>query len=37
MPLYGEFGHIWTVRDGLAARVEAHRDHEDARKAAGAT
>jgi ketosteroid isomerase-like protein len=36
MPLDGEFGHIWTVRDGLAARVEAHRDHEDARKAAGA-
>jgi ketosteroid isomerase-like protein len=35
MPLYGEFGHIWTVRDGLAARVEAHRDHEQARKAAG--
>src|SRR5215203_4963383 len=26
MPLYGEFGHIWTVRDGLATRVEAHRD-----------
>jgi ketosteroid isomerase-like protein len=36
MPLSGEFGHIWTVRDGLAARVEAHRDREEARKAAGA-
>ena len=36
MPLYGEFGHIWTVRDGLAARVEAHRDQDDARKVAGA-
>jgi ketosteroid isomerase-like protein len=36
MPLYGEFGHIWTVRDGLAARVKAHRDHDEARKAAGA-
>jgi ketosteroid isomerase-like protein len=36
MPLFGEFGHIWTVRDGLAARVEAHRDHDEARKAAGA-
>src|SRR5436190_1414902 len=36
MPLHGEFGHIWTVRDGVAARVEAHRDHEQARKAAGA-
>jgi ketosteroid isomerase-like protein len=35
MPLYGEFGHIWTVRDGLAARVEAHRDREEARNAAG--
>jgi ketosteroid isomerase-like protein len=36
MPLFGEFGHIWTVRDGLATRVEAHRDREVARKAAGA-
>ena len=36
MPLYGEFGHIWTVRDGLAARVEAHRDQDEARKVAGA-
>ena len=35
MPLYGEFGHIWTVRDGLAARVEAHRDRDEARRAAG--
>jgi ketosteroid isomerase-like protein len=35
MPLSGEFGHIWTVRDGLAARVEAHRDPDEARKAAG--
>jgi ketosteroid isomerase-like protein len=36
MPLYGEFGHIWTVRDGLAARVEAHRDQDEARKVAAA-
>jgi ketosteroid isomerase-like protein len=36
MPLFGEFGHIWTVRDGLATRVEAHRDRKQARKAAGA-
>jgi ketosteroid isomerase-like protein len=36
MPLYGEFGHIWSVRDGLAARVEAHRDRNEARRAAGA-
>ena len=35
MPLAGEFGHIWTVHDGLAARVEAHRDRDEARKAAG--
>jgi ketosteroid isomerase-like protein len=36
MPLSGEFGHIWTVRDGLVARVEAHRDRKEARRAAGA-
>ena len=36
MPLSGEFGHIWTVRDGRAARVEAHRDRDEARRAAGA-
>jgi ketosteroid isomerase-like protein len=36
MPLHGVFGHIWTVRDGLAARVEAHRDQDAARKVAGA-
>ena len=35
MPLSGEFGHIWTVTDGLAARVEAHRDQDEARRAAG--
>jgi ketosteroid isomerase-like protein len=33
MPLSGEFGHIWTVRDGRADRVEAHRDHAEARRA----
>ena len=36
MPLSGEFGHIWTVRDGRADRVEAHRDRDEARTAAGA-
>jgi ketosteroid isomerase-like protein len=36
MPLHGEFGHIWTVRDGCASHVEAHRDRDEARKAAGA-
>jgi ketosteroid isomerase-like protein len=35
MPLSGDFGHIWTVRDGRAAHVEAHRDHDEARRAAG--
>ena len=34
MPLAGNFGHIWTVRDGRAAHVEAHRDHTEARAAA---
>jgi ketosteroid isomerase-like protein len=34
MPLSGEFGHIWTVRDGLASHVEAHRDQQEARNAA---
>lgn len=35
MPLYGEFGHVWTVRDGRAAHVEAHRDQGQARRVAG--
>jgi ketosteroid isomerase-like protein len=34
MPLTGEFGHVWTVRDGLASRVAAHRDRDEARSAA---
>jgi ketosteroid isomerase-like protein len=34
MPLSGDFGHIWTVRDGRASHVEAHRDHRKAREAA---
>jgi len=37
MPLSGEFGHVWTVHDGRAARVEAHRDRDEARRAAGAS
>ena len=36
MPLTGAFGHVWTVREGLAAHVEAYRDREEARSAAGA-
>ena len=35
MPLSGEFGHIWTVRDGRASHVRAHRDHDEARRGAG--
>ena len=35
MPLSGEFGHVWTVRDGQAANVSAHRDRDEARRAAG--
>lgn len=35
MPLSGEFGHVWTVRDGRASHVEARRDHDEARRAAG--
>jgi len=36
MPFSGEFGHIWTVRDGSASHVEAHRDQDEARKVADA-
>ena len=35
MPVSGDFGHIWTVRDGRASHVEAYRDHQQAREAAG--
>jgi len=35
MPLTGEFGHIWTVREGRAAHVVAHRDRDEARRSAG--
>jgi ketosteroid isomerase-like protein len=34
MPLHGEFGHIWTLVDGRAVRVEAYLHAEDARQAA---
>jgi hypothetical protein len=34
MPLSGEFGHVWTVRDGRASHVEAYRDRTEARQAA---
>ena len=35
MPLSHEFGHVWTIEDGLATRVEAHMDRADALRAAG--
>jgi ketosteroid isomerase-like protein len=31
MPLSGEFGHVWEIRDGKAASVTAYRDHDEAR------
>ena len=34
MPLSGDFGHVWTVRDGRAAQVQAYRDRAEARQAA---
>jgi ketosteroid isomerase-like protein len=34
MPFSGSFGHIWTIRDGRASHVEAHRDQDEARRAA---
>ncbi len=35
MPLTGKFGHVWHLRDGKAARVEAYLDHDEALEAAG--
>jgi ketosteroid isomerase-like protein len=35
MPLGGQFGHVWTLRDGKAATVTAYRDWEAARREAG--
>jgi ketosteroid isomerase-like protein len=37
MPLTGEFGHVWAVRDGRAAAVTAYRDRRSARNEAGLT
>ena len=37
MPLTGEFGHVWTVRNGRAAAVTAYRDRRSARSEAGLT
>jgi ketosteroid isomerase-like protein len=35
MPLAGEFGHVWTLRDDKAASVVAYRDWDAARREAG--
>ena len=35
MPLSGEFGHVWTLRDGKAASVTAYRERQSARSEAG--
>lgn len=35
MPFIGDFGHVWTIRDGRAAGVVAYRDAERARQEAG--
>ena len=35
IPLSQEFGHVWTIDDGKATRVEAHMDRGDALRAAG--
>ena len=35
IPLSQEFGHVWTIEDGKATRVEAHMDRGDALRAAG--
>jgi ketosteroid isomerase-like protein len=35
MPLGGDFGHVWSLRDGKAAAVAAYRDRDSARREAG--
>ena len=35
MPLSGEFGHVWSIRDGKASTVTAYREHATARERAG--
>lgn len=35
LPLSGEFGHVWTLRDGRATRADSYRDRDAARRAAG--
>jgi hypothetical protein len=35
MPLTGDFGHVWIIRDGRAASVIAYRDRETAKQVAG--
>ena len=35
MPLSGDFGHVWAIRDGRAASVQAFRDRETAKRQGG--
>lgn len=35
LPLSGEFGHVWTLEEGEATRMESFRDKAEARKAGG--
>jgi ketosteroid isomerase-like protein len=35
LPLSGEFGHVWMLRDGAAIWAESYRDRDEARRAAG--
>jgi ketosteroid isomerase-like protein len=35
MPLSGEFGHVWALRQGKATTVTAYRDRESAKRGAG--
>jgi ketosteroid isomerase-like protein len=35
VPLEGEHGYVWTVRDGLAVRFQWFQSHQEAREAAG--
>lgn len=35
MPLSGEFGHVWAIRDGRGVSVRAFRDREEAKRQGG--
>ena len=35
IPLEGEHGYVWTIRDGLAVRFQWYQAHREALEAAG--